>query len=615
VPDFTGATFTADSQNSASYSADNLGDERYSGAANERWQSASTAMPHWAQRDEGVAKIATWYRLDPGRQGSDPTAWELRGSNDPTFATYTVLDTKSGQSWAAGQTRTFPIVNTTAYRYHRLHITAGPVAAASFAEWEMGDEPPPGAVWEHAQTSATSSSTTGTIGLVHVVNVPISVTHLLCYVGTFTGNYTVRVRDAAGTIVASTTIATVSGTDVGWRRGAVAGGPVLLAAGTYMVEMYSGARVGQKTGTYAAPVNYGPGGEVTIPQQGTVTYRSSTNTARSTAAGVNGEPTNNFGAHALVGMRFYAPTATAHELTGIGGNTASLGTGGRIQNDSELGTAGGSTVWSGTGAGIDAESGLQGAGGSTATTGTGAAAETIRHLGGTSGTTATTGTGAKIENGSNLSGTSGSTVWNGTGAALDNPAIAVHDLVGVGGATAWLGSGALLQAVRNLVGTSGLTEWVGSGARIRHTVSPRDVVVEQICEVDNRVVAMCETDARAIMVDEAPARTAFITVSEGSTMHLHVKERNYLTLQITTAPALTAWEMSLDGGTTWNTGTPIVDTTDKWRWLLSGPEFTPELGDTTPSITVPRSGIVPLLRAIDTPEVIIEKAPQPITFE
>jgi alpha-L-fucosidase 2 len=52
-----------------------------------------------------------------------PKNWTLLGSNDGT--TWTTLDTQSGQTgWTSGQTRTFSFSNTTAFRMHRLNITA-----------------------------------------------------------------------------------------------------------------------------------------------------------------------------------------------------------------------------------------------------------------------------------------------------------------------------------------------------------------------------------------------------------------------------------------------------------------------------------------------------------
>ncbi|SBW12711.1 hypothetical protein KL86APRO_30202 [uncultured Alphaproteobacteria bacterium] len=51
-----------------------------------------------------------------------PTIWTLQGSNDST--TWADLDSRTGQAWAANGAKTYYPADTTAYRYHRLSVSA-----------------------------------------------------------------------------------------------------------------------------------------------------------------------------------------------------------------------------------------------------------------------------------------------------------------------------------------------------------------------------------------------------------------------------------------------------------------------------------------------------------
>jgi hypothetical protein len=606
VSRFAVVASAADTSFNASYTPDNAFDERFSGAANERWSPTTGALPHWLRADLGTAKVAHWYRVDPGRAGSDPTAWTFQGTNDATFATWTTLDTQTAQSFAASQTKTYQFTNTTAYRWYRIHITAAAASAGSIAELEIGDNPPPACTWEHIPATSNQSGNF-TIGLLHVINTTIEITHVLVYVGNVTASWEGRVRNAAGTIIASATVAAGS-TETGWREVALAS-PVIATPQTVLVESYnlSGQRYAIRSGGTPPLANYGIGGEVTVPADGTVSFRGNSLNARQSAG--NAEPTAALGQQPMVGIKFQTPTATAHELEGVGGNTATAGTGAAIRNDSVLEGDGSATVWSGTGAAVRSETGLVGDGGDTAWTGTGAAAETERVLGGVGGSTLWSGTGAALGSDSDLSGTGGSTVWNGSGAALDAPPVAAHDLVGAGGLTQWTGTLAALTGERVLIGTGGLTEWLGEGARIRHPEILRDVVVTGITLFVDRTTFLETTDQRAIIVTSTDQRSTQIRSVDMdlNTVMLHPKERIYYTLVITTVPAAVGdWDLSVDGGQTWHAGTDLGE--DKFQWLISGADFVPEVGDAIPSIKVSRA-LNPLVRLRDTPEVVIESAP------
>jgi hypothetical protein len=57
-------------------------------------------------------------------QSQAPTQWTLSGSNDGS--TFTTIDTRTGQSFTEGQTRTFTLASPAEYRYFRWTWTASP---------------------------------------------------------------------------------------------------------------------------------------------------------------------------------------------------------------------------------------------------------------------------------------------------------------------------------------------------------------------------------------------------------------------------------------------------------------------------------------------------------
>ena len=84
-------------------------------------------------------------------------------------------------------------------------------------------------------------------------------------------------------------------------------------------------------------------------------------------------------------------------------------------------------------------------------------------------------------------------------------------------------------------------------------------------------------------------------------MILHRRAREFYSLAIATEPAVAGWEASFDGGATWATGAAV---TGGWRWLVAGPQAPLD----EPASVIDRS-VVPLVRAVDTPEILVRAAP------
>ena len=84
-------------------------------------------------------------------------------------------------------------------------------------------------------------------------------------------------------------------------------------------------------------------------------------------------------------------------------------------------------------------------------------------------------------------------------------------------------------------------------------------------------------------------------------MQLHHLAREYYTLRIETVPEIATWEASFDGGTTWVAGEHTAAYT--MRWLLAGAD-----ADAT-GATVVNAKTIPMLRVIDTPEIVVRAAP------
>ena len=92
----------------------------------------------------GVTKIITMYNLSCGHTSQPtlylPTAWTFEGSNDNS--TWTVLDSKTGQSLTAGVFKDYSFTNTNAYRYYKFSVTAVSGDSPIVREMEMYESVP-----------------------------------------------------------------------------------------------------------------------------------------------------------------------------------------------------------------------------------------------------------------------------------------------------------------------------------------------------------------------------------------------------------------------------------------------------------------------------------------
>lgn len=81
--------------------------------------------------------------------------------------------------------------------------------------------------------------------------------------------------------------------------------------------------------------------------------------------------------------------------------------------------------------------------------------------------------------------------------------------------------------------------------------------------------------------------------------------RRYYRVTVTTDPQVTDWEASFDNGATWVAGTPIVGVDNGYQWLVAGPDV-----DLGAAVAVISANVTPLLRDVDTAEVLVEDAPR-----
>ena len=81
-------------------------------------------------------------------------------------------------------------------------------------------------------------------------------------------------------------------------------------------------------------------------------------------------------------------------------------------------------------------------------------------------------------------------------------------------------------------------------------------------------------------------------------MKLARHARKFYRLELTTDPpvAASAWEASFDDGATWDQAT-VIDGTS--AWLVAGPDADPGT-----AVAVLTESVTPLLRAIDSPEIL-----------
>ncbi|MCM0756090.1 discoidin domain-containing protein [Desulfovibrio aminophilus] len=119
----------------------------FDGDINTSWVGTTVStMPQWVQYQLPAAKRAWKYRLYmSGNVAYSPHAWQLQGSNDG--ATWTTLDTQSGQTWSAAGWKEYvvPEANRGSYLIYRLHITAGGVESGNYIwlnEMQMYEETP-----------------------------------------------------------------------------------------------------------------------------------------------------------------------------------------------------------------------------------------------------------------------------------------------------------------------------------------------------------------------------------------------------------------------------------------------------------------------------------------
>lgn len=98
------------------------GDSFFNGAVNTAytWTVDFGSGNSWIIRSYTMTEAHSAEYLGGGRH---PTGWTFEASNDGS--SWTALDTKSGQTTvSANNKKTFPISNTTAYRYYRFSVAA-----------------------------------------------------------------------------------------------------------------------------------------------------------------------------------------------------------------------------------------------------------------------------------------------------------------------------------------------------------------------------------------------------------------------------------------------------------------------------------------------------------
>lgn len=131
--------------------------------------------------------------------------------------------------------------------------------------------------------------------------------------------------------------------------------------------------------------------------------------------------------------------------------------------------------------------------------------------------------------------------------------------------------------------TSTPTRW-----SVAPTGASRDVTFLGFDERD-RTITFTERQ-RTITYQEAP-------------MRLHPTGREYYDPGPATEPAVTAWEASFDGGDTWHAPTTVDD--GRPLWLIAGPNADPD----AQVLAVVDRTVRPLLRATDTPELLVQRGP------
>lgn len=261
-----------------------------------RWAGSDGLIPAWLRRDESTAKVATWYSVShPLNANQVPTAWTFQGSNDPTFASWDTLDTRSGVTWADFGTKTYTFTNVTAYRWYRIRITA--IAAGSIpsiGELRVGKGTPPSRPYRDLQNALTQGGA-WTIGTVFQPQVNGYITHIrIAKPGAATGVATVYLWNSARTVLASATVDFATITADGSYEVPIT--PTPVTAGTnYMAGEYSPSGIGDLTGAISSDIVEG---DIKILASGSATFDGATSNPRHVSG--SGFPTTSWSGRWLV---------------------------------------------------------------------------------------------------------------------------------------------------------------------------------------------------------------------------------------------------------------------------------------------------------------------------
>jgi hypothetical protein len=240
------------------------------------WQTA-TGSPTGSliyQFNGGAAFKITGYSLvssadSPAR---DPRDWQLFGSYDGV--TWVLLDSRVNQTFSSrGQTLSFGFINNTAFRFHRLDITAnaGDPDSLQLAELKLyGPDFSP-------DTTGPVITTPGDLTVAGSTAAGANVTFEVSAVDAVSGNSVAAADPASGSLFPiGTTLVTVTATDA-------AGNPSTV---TFTVTVTAPVLAAPWSIQQIQPFAGVPGGSVTTP--GTDTFQI-TGTGGSTAGGTTGD--------------------------------------------------------------------------------------------------------------------------------------------------------------------------------------------------------------------------------------------------------------------------------------------------------------------------------------
>jgi alpha-L-fucosidase 2 len=145
----TGGIPSASADNSA-WTINEAVDKAFDGSTSTKWFTGSgTGSTGWLQYSFGTGKkwVVTRYDLSSANDvpARDPKDWQFLGSNDGT--NWTVLDTRTGQSWASRYlTKQYSVTTPGPYQYYRLNITANngnnDIQLSEMALYAYGDMAP-----------------------------------------------------------------------------------------------------------------------------------------------------------------------------------------------------------------------------------------------------------------------------------------------------------------------------------------------------------------------------------------------------------------------------------------------------------------------------------------